>query len=64
MGAQSGMLVWGTPWTEKPSRPQFKGPQRVGQSLATKQQEASRLSPAHLKHAQNTSVSRQLGKII
>ena len=63
MGTHSGMLVWGTLWTEKPSRPQSKGPQRLGQSSATKQQEASRLSPAHLKRAQNTSVSRQLGTI-
>ena len=35
MAAHSSVLAWRTPWTEKPSRPQFMGSQRVGHNWVT-----------------------------
>ena len=37
MAIHSSILAWGIPWTEKPSRLQSMGSQRVGHNLATKQ---------------------------
>ena len=39
MAVHCSILAWGIPWTEKPSRPQSMGSQRVGHNLAAKQQQ-------------------------
>ena len=39
MAIHSAVLAWEIPWTEEPSGLQSIGLQRVGQSLATKQQQ-------------------------
>ena len=39
MATHSSILAWKIPWTEKPSRLQSMGPQRVGHDLTTKQQQ-------------------------
>ena len=39
MAIHSSILAWEIPWTEKPSRLQSMGSQRIGHNLATKQQQ-------------------------
>ena len=39
MATHSSILVWEIPWTEEPGRHQSMESQRVGHSLATKQQQ-------------------------
>ena len=39
MGTQSSILAWEIPWTEEPGGLQSMGSQRLGQDLATKQQQ-------------------------
>ena len=39
METHSSVLAWSIPWTEEPSGPQSTGSQRVGNKLATKQQQ-------------------------
>ena len=39
MSTPSSILAWRIPWTEKPGRRSPWGPRRVGQDLATKQQQ-------------------------
>ena len=39
MAIHSNILAWEIPWTEKPSRLQSMGLQRIGHNLATKQQQ-------------------------
>ena len=39
MATHSSILAWRIPWTEKPSRLQSMGSQRVGHNLATKQRQ-------------------------
>ena len=38
MATHSSILVWRTPWTEKPGGLQFMGSQRVGHDGVTEQQ--------------------------
>ena len=38
MATHSSMLAWKIPWTEEPRGLQFRGSQRVGHDLVTKQQ--------------------------
>ena len=45
MATCSSILAWDIPWTEDPGRPQSKGSQRVGHSLATEQQNNRELDP-------------------
>ena len=40
-GTHSSILVWEIPWTEEPGRLQSMELQRIGQDLATKQQQGS-----------------------
>ena len=40
MPTHSTILAWEIPWTEEPGGPQSTGSQRVGHSLATKQQQS------------------------
>ena len=39
MATHSSILAWKIPWPEKPGGLEFMGLQRVGQELATKQQQ-------------------------
>ena len=62
----ASILAWKIPWTEEPSRLQFMGYQRVKYGWATEHTHmihwTSQFSWTHLRHAQNTHISLQLGK--